>query len=142
MPVVKRLQRIGKAARVIIVGPPMLLELGWEPDETVAMEIVDGVLLVRSRDAVGAPDAAALEAGLQRLVRMLRPKDGALLTATKQQLLCALRDHGPATAVELADRHGLTPHHTKRVLVKASRLGYVEWGDDQRFRFRPESFED
>ena len=142
MPVVKRLQRIGPASRVIIIGPPMLQELGWEPDETVAMEVVGNVLLVRARDATGAPDATELEAGVKRLVGMLRPRDGQRINPTWQLLLSALRDDGPANEAELADRFGLTRHHTKRLLVNARERGYVAWDDDHRFRFLPEAFED
>ena len=142
VPVVKRLQKIGPASRIIIVGPPMLRELGWEPDETIAMEIVGNVLLVRARDAEGAPEADALEAGVKRLVGMLRPKDEQRINPTWQQLLSALRDDGPATEAELAGRFGLTRHHTKRILVNAVNRGYVDWRDDKRFAFRPEAFLD
>ena len=142
MPVVKRLQKIGPSSRVIIIGPPMLLELGWEPDETIAMEVVGNVLLVRARDAVEAPDADALAVGVQRLTAMLRPKDGQRINPTWQQLLSALRDDGPATEAELADRFGLTRHHTKRLLVNAKNRGYLSWGDDGRFAFQPDAFVD
>ena len=120
----------------------MLRELGWEPDETIAMEIVGNVLLVRARDATGAPDAAALEAGIKRLVGMLRPKDGQRINPTWQMILSALRDDGPATEAELAERFGLTRHHTKRILVNAVNRGYVDWRDDNRFAFRADAFVD
>ena len=140
MPVVKRLQRIGRASRVIIVGPPMLLELGWQPDETIAMEVVGNVLLVQASAAATAPDTPALEAGIKRLGNLLKPKDGALLTSTKQQLLSALRDDGPATALQLGRRLGITTHHTKRVLRAMNRSGYLSWDDEGRFVFLPEAF--
>ena len=53
MPVVKRLQKIGRASRVIIVGPPMLLELGRKAGVDPALLGSVPVIAVRGRLLLG-----------------------------------------------------------------------------------------
>ncbi len=139
---VKRLQKIGKSSRVIIIGPPMRQQLGWEQDEMIAMEVVGDTLIVRARDAATEPpDAEALVAGVKNLTRMLVPKDGRKLNPTWQAILTLLKTNGPMTESEVAERVGLTTHYAKRLLVNGVGRGYLVWDEDKRFVFQPMAFE-
>jgi len=120
----------------------MRQQLGWDQDEIIAMEIVGDTLLVRARDATtDPPDASELDAGVKNLTRMLVPKDGRQLNPTWQAILTLLKQHGPMTEVEIADKVSLTTHYAKRLLVNGVSRGYLVWDDDRRFVFHAEAFE-
>lgn len=118
------MQRVGGKSWGLILSRDMLDSLGFATEErvrdgdgmTVVVDEVDGALVIRREGAVESTLDPALSPGL----------DIAPLKEWQQRLLAAVRDHGPATTVEIAAIVGRSREQTSTNLNKLRRLGLVE----------------
>ncbi len=117
------MQRIGGKSWGLLLSRDVLDALGFTPEEratgalSVTLDVVDGELLVR-RDTGEGVTAPVRGAGTVASDESLKE--------WQQRLLQAVRDHGPATTVEIAAVVGRTREHTSLNLNKLKREGLVE----------------
>lgn len=100
----------------------MLEALGFTAEDretgamSVTLEVLDGALVIRRDTGQESAGTAATSAA-----PLNTP-----LKEWQQRLLAAVRDHGPATTVEIAAVVGRTREQTSTNLNKLKRLGLVQ----------------
>lgn len=122
MPLRKRLQKFGNGL-AILLSREMLDQLGLREGDSVVLEVVSDVLIVR-RDGVEPLTGTQLLSSLYATEATVFP-DGGPEGEGKQRVALALRAWGPLTARELAERVGIRADYASKVLAQAARDGWV-----------------
>ena len=122
MPLRKRLQKFGNGL-AILLSREMLDQLGLSEGDSVVLEVVSDVLVVR-KDGVQELSALQLLSSLHASEAVVFP-EGDPEHERKQRVALALRAWGPLKASELAERVGIRSDYASKLLAQAARDGWV-----------------
>ena len=123
MPIVRRVQKLGNSAAILLTSD-LLAQLGANQGDEVTLEFVGDTMLVR-RTGAPPPDALKVLVGVTALENPVKAANGRSISDGRQRVLLCLRAYGPSMPTEIAARLAIDGKAAQRFLMALKADGFV-----------------